>query len=299
LGLNDFDLRTYDPQIGRWLQQDPYDQFASPYVGMGNDPVNMVDEDGGFSAIGAVLGGFAGWSVGILSAKDGDFGDFMAKGFSGMALGALAGGFLNAGNLGTAVQVLGGVQTVAGALGSNSEVNAGNSTPIKGTGAGHGASAKNDYNDNFDDGGPTAASIARAASTMNKTHKIAATVDLVLGGPENPIADVAAVAVEVIGACISLWQLFDTEEVVVAKPKIIQPTPAIAPPKAITPVKVPVPIKVNSNSLSKQSGGKAGKNKHTAQQNYKKPPKGQKKVNNNQRANAEARKLKGKLDSQN
>ena len=45
----DFPLRNYDAQIGRWVQQDPYQQFASPYVGMGNDPVNLVDPSGGFS----------------------------------------------------------------------------------------------------------------------------------------------------------------------------------------------------------------------------------------------------------
>jgi len=49
LGWNDFELRSYDPQIGRFLQNDPYDQFASGYVGMGNDPVNNIDEDGGLS----------------------------------------------------------------------------------------------------------------------------------------------------------------------------------------------------------------------------------------------------------
>ena len=47
LGWNDFALRNYDPQRGQWLQMDPYDQFASPYVGMGNDPVNYMDPDGG------------------------------------------------------------------------------------------------------------------------------------------------------------------------------------------------------------------------------------------------------------
>jgi RHS repeat-associated protein len=49
LGWNDFMLRSYDPQIGRFLQWDPYDQFASGYVGMGNDPGNNVDPTGGFS----------------------------------------------------------------------------------------------------------------------------------------------------------------------------------------------------------------------------------------------------------
>ena len=47
LGWNDFMLRSYDPQIGRFLQWDPYDQFSSGYVGMGNDPANNVDPTGG------------------------------------------------------------------------------------------------------------------------------------------------------------------------------------------------------------------------------------------------------------
>jgi RHS repeat-associated protein len=46
-GYNEFDLRFYDPQIGRWIQVDPYGEFASGYVGMGDDPVNNVDQDGG------------------------------------------------------------------------------------------------------------------------------------------------------------------------------------------------------------------------------------------------------------
>jgi RHS repeat-associated protein len=48
LGWNDFMLRSYDPQIGRFLQWVPYDQFASGYVGMGNDPGNNVDPTGGW-----------------------------------------------------------------------------------------------------------------------------------------------------------------------------------------------------------------------------------------------------------
>ena len=47
LGWNDFMLRSYDPQIGRFLQWDPYDEFASGYIGMGNDPVNLTDPTGG------------------------------------------------------------------------------------------------------------------------------------------------------------------------------------------------------------------------------------------------------------
>jgi|GEM_PF-6288204 len=28
IGWNDFGLRNYDPQVGRWVQSDPYKQFA-------------------------------------------------------------------------------------------------------------------------------------------------------------------------------------------------------------------------------------------------------------------------------
>ncbi len=68
LGWNDFELRSYDPQIGRFLQNDPYDQFASGYVGMGNDPVNGVDpsgglvgDPGGIGKIGAAINAAAGF----------------------------------------------------------------------------------------------------------------------------------------------------------------------------------------------------------------------------------------------
>ena len=42
-----FDLRDYDPVIGRWMSPDPAGQYYSPYVGMGNNPSIMVDPDGG------------------------------------------------------------------------------------------------------------------------------------------------------------------------------------------------------------------------------------------------------------
>ncbi len=44
-----FQLRLYDSRINRWLTPDPYGQYASPYLGMGNDPVYRIDPDGGFS----------------------------------------------------------------------------------------------------------------------------------------------------------------------------------------------------------------------------------------------------------
>jgi len=46
-GYNDFILRNYNSQTGRWFAPDPYKQHFSPYVGMGNNPVNGTDPDGG------------------------------------------------------------------------------------------------------------------------------------------------------------------------------------------------------------------------------------------------------------
>ena len=42
-----FELRLWDGRLGRWLTVDPYGEFHSPYVGMGNNPVNLTDPDGG------------------------------------------------------------------------------------------------------------------------------------------------------------------------------------------------------------------------------------------------------------
>jgi hypothetical protein len=42
-------LRFYDPQIGRWLQVDPKIIEPGMYNGMGNDPINQIDPDGGGS----------------------------------------------------------------------------------------------------------------------------------------------------------------------------------------------------------------------------------------------------------
>lgn len=88
LGWNDFELRSYDAQIGRFLQADPYTQFMSPYTGMGNNPVNIVDPSGGigidFGELGritgsvlgdrllvAAAGALIGWGIDKLTGGDG------------------------------------------------------------------------------------------------------------------------------------------------------------------------------------------------------------------------------------
>jgi RHS repeat-associated protein len=46
-GMEAFELRLWDARIGRWLTTDPAGQYSSPYLGMGNNPINGVDPDGG------------------------------------------------------------------------------------------------------------------------------------------------------------------------------------------------------------------------------------------------------------
>lgn len=47
-GLNwyHYGVRYYDPQLGRWHTMDPADEFHSPYLYVGNNPVKYIDPDG-------------------------------------------------------------------------------------------------------------------------------------------------------------------------------------------------------------------------------------------------------------
>ena len=51
LGLNwyAYSLRCIDPAVGRWFEQDPYNQFFSPYEGIADNPVNFIDPTGGLA----------------------------------------------------------------------------------------------------------------------------------------------------------------------------------------------------------------------------------------------------------
>lgn len=48
-GLYYFGSRYYDQTIGRWITCDPSNQYFSPYVYCGNNPLKLVDKDGGFA----------------------------------------------------------------------------------------------------------------------------------------------------------------------------------------------------------------------------------------------------------
>lgn len=64
-GMEAFQLRMWDGRLGRWLSPDPYGQYASPYLGMGNDPVNGIDPDGGWKYR------WQAWLYGLIDGKDG------------------------------------------------------------------------------------------------------------------------------------------------------------------------------------------------------------------------------------
>ncbi|TXI70181.1 MAG: hypothetical protein E6Q41_01690 [Cyclobacteriaceae bacterium] len=71
-GWNHFELREYDGIAGRWTSTDPYGQYWSAYLGMGNNPVNEVDPDGGYSKMGAWIRN--GFSMKGLTESGGEWG---------------------------------------------------------------------------------------------------------------------------------------------------------------------------------------------------------------------------------
>jgi RHS repeat-associated protein len=51
-GKPTFQLRIYDPRLGRWLSPDPMGQYHSPYMAMDNTPQQSVDPTGGCTGAG-------------------------------------------------------------------------------------------------------------------------------------------------------------------------------------------------------------------------------------------------------
>lgn len=86
----DFHSRMYDPTLGRMLQVDGANQFASGYVGMGNMPTIGVDPDG--QAVHILVGAAIGAVVNLAGeAIKGNIHSFK-QGLLAFGMGAVAGG---------------------------------------------------------------------------------------------------------------------------------------------------------------------------------------------------------------
>ncbi len=72
-GMEAFELRLWDGRLGRWLTVDPYRQFYSPYIGMGNLPTLAIDIDGGRIIVGILVNGL----IIKYEYKNGDFYDLV------------------------------------------------------------------------------------------------------------------------------------------------------------------------------------------------------------------------------
>ncbi|SET97010.1 DUF6443 domain-containing protein [Hymenobacter actinosclerus] len=93
IGWADYGTRYYDSQLGRWHTPDPADQFTSPYIGLGNNPIVGTDPDGRFwnVVIGAVVGAYSGYKIG--QAKGASGWSLFGYTAAGAGIGALTGGF--------------------------------------------------------------------------------------------------------------------------------------------------------------------------------------------------------------
>jgi RHS repeat-associated protein len=85
-----YGARFYDPQLGRWWVVDAADQYVSPYLSNGNNPIYFVDPDGNFvwGSGGSLSRGFLyGASYGYAYVKSDGLKGFMFFEGSGLALG--------------------------------------------------------------------------------------------------------------------------------------------------------------------------------------------------------------------
>ncbi|MCE2896176.1 MAG: DUF6443 domain-containing protein [Flammeovirgaceae bacterium] len=106
-GLHDFHARQYDAALGRWFATDPAGQYASPYLGMGNNPVNGTDPSGEWFGIDDLVAAGIGFVVGYVSSglQSGDWGSkSLIAGGIGAAAGWLA---YNTGGLSAATSTSG------------------------------------------------------------------------------------------------------------------------------------------------------------------------------------------------
>ncbi|MGG8496855.1 RHS repeat-associated core domain-containing protein [Tenacibaculum sp. TC6] len=109
-GKEAFQLRLWDARIGRWLSPDPYHQYPSPYLGMGNNPTVMTDPDGGFTCymdgkvvpcndLSKFLGHSALESIFFNATYGSDFADYHQTTLQEVTINGSNGGYLNFKNI--------------------------------------------------------------------------------------------------------------------------------------------------------------------------------------------------------
>ena len=91
IGWLDFGSRNYDPELGRWFNMDPQNQFTSSYLYGFNNPILHIDPDGELALtatviIGSIITG--AWVGAMTTAVTGGSRSDIAK---GALIGAIAG----------------------------------------------------------------------------------------------------------------------------------------------------------------------------------------------------------------
>ncbi|KAL9703833.1 hypothetical protein quinque_007351 [Culex quinquefasciatus] len=124
-GLYNYHARLYDPDIGRFYQLDPMEQYPSPYKYAGNSPVSQIDPDGQVAitliviGIGALLGAYFGAASANNSWNPAEWDWANKRTWIGLFAGALAGGFAAYGGLASfayLTSLFGGSLTAAGVV---------------------------------------------------------------------------------------------------------------------------------------------------------------------------------------
>lgn len=91
--MYDFGSRMYDASVGRWFNTDPQNQFGSPYLAMGNNPVMVVDPDGELAwFVPIIAGAIIGAASTAIQNPRADFSDIFNGGLLGAGNGAITSG---------------------------------------------------------------------------------------------------------------------------------------------------------------------------------------------------------------